>query len=161
MSTVSSSSHLGGLITVNVGDNDLGDLQLVHFSVRLNVAQQVQESLGGLLWPTNLVSRSLILLANSVSANASSVLGEWDSILVLQHILQVALSLGQRHSLDSMTDLTAMLEVNSQVSTSGLGSLGSIINFFTVLDHLIIARNLYVLQQGVGCSAWVREPCLW
>lgn len=122
MSAVSSSAHLGGLVAVNVGDVDLVQLQLVNFGVGLDVAQQVQEGLGGLLRPTDLVARSLVLFANGVSADSAGVLGERDGLLVQQNVLKVRLGLAQLQSLDGVANLTAVLEVDSQVSTSRLGS---------------------------------------
>jgi hypothetical protein len=57
-----------------------------------------------------------------VSADTTGVLGERDSILELKDVLKVALGIAEGATLDSNTNFTAVLEVNSQVSSTGLGS---------------------------------------
>lgn len=90
------------------------------FSVGLNVAKKVQEDTGSLLGPADLVTDGLVLLANRVSANTTSVLGVWDGILELKDIFQVLLGILDGSALDSLTDFTAVLEMYSDVATSGL-----------------------------------------
>ena len=120
--TVSSSAHLGGLVAVGVGDLDLLQFKALGLGVGGDVGQQVQKGLGGLNGPRYLVSRSLILLANGVTANASSVLGERDGSLELQHLLKVLLGLVHMQTLDGGGDLAAMLVVNAKVTALCLNS---------------------------------------
>ncbi len=122
MSTVSSSAHLGGLVAVGVGDLELLQIKSLGLSVGRDVGQQVKEGLGGLLRPGNLVSRGLVDLSGRVTANATSVLGERDSSLVDQHLLQITLGLGHLQSLDGVSDFSAMLVVNAKVTSLCLGS---------------------------------------
>lgn len=89
--------------------------------VGLDVAKKVQEDTGGLLGPADLVTNGLVLLADGVSADTTSVLGERDGVLELKDVLQVLLSILQGSTLDGLTDFTAVLEVDSDVATSGLG----------------------------------------
>ncbi len=67
-----------------------------------------------------------------MATDSTSVLGEWDGFLELQHILQVTLSIGKGASLDSLTNFTAVLKVDAEVGTTGLGSLGGVIWLFAV-----------------------------
>ena len=120
--TVSSSAHLGGLVAVSMGDLDLLQFKAFGLGVGGDVGQQVQEGLGSLHGPRNLVTRSLILLANGMATNASSVLGERDGSLELQNLFQVLLGLADVQALDRVGDLTAVLVVDSQVTSLCLDS---------------------------------------
>jgi len=121
VSAVSSAAHLRGLVAVNAGDNNLLQLKALGLGVGLDVAQQVQEGLGGLLGPLHLVTRGLVLLGDGVSADATSVLSERDGLLEGKHVLQVRSGVGDGSALDSLTNLAGVLEVDSQVSSLGLG----------------------------------------
>jgi hypothetical protein len=121
--SVSASSHIGGLVAVGVGDLDLLGVEALGLAVSLQVAKQVQEGLGGLLGPEALVTGGLELLGLGVSASSSTVLGEGDSLLVSQNVLQEQLSSLQSHTLKNASDLTGVLVVHSQVSGTSLGSL--------------------------------------
>ncbi len=103
-----------------------------YLSIGLNVSQQVNEGSGGLQWPGDLVASSLVLLCDGVATDSTSVLGEWDGFLELQYVLQVTLCIGKGASLDSLTNFTAVLEVDAEVGTTGLGSLGGVIWLFAV-----------------------------
>ena len=121
VSTVSSSAHLGGLISLGVCDNALLNIQTLHLSVSLNVRQKSQIYLGGLLRPSNFIPTYLVFLSDRVPANTTGVLRERNAILVLQHVLQILLSLSHRAPLDGLTDLTAVLVVHTDVSGASLG----------------------------------------
>lgn len=139
MGTVSSSAHLWGLVAVSKGKLNLLQFKTLglrkeildeiisiaqnigtYFSIGGNVGKEVKEGLGGLLWPSNLVTASLVLLASSVSANSTSVLGERDGSLVKQYILKVSLGLVDGQALDSIADFSAVLVVDTKVTALGL-----------------------------------------
>ena len=82
--------------------------------------KEINEGLSSLLGPSDLVTRGLVLLGNSMSANTTSVLGERDSSLVFQDVFQITSSLGQSQTLNSISDFAAVLVVNTDVSSSGL-----------------------------------------
>lgn len=129
---ISSAAHLGGLVAVYAGDQNLAQIQTLGLSVRLNIAQKIQEGLGRLLGPLNLVTGGLVLLGNGVSANATGVLGEGNSLLEGQNVLQVASGLSNRSALDGLSNLTAVLEVHTQVGASGLGGLGDVVGLSAI-----------------------------
>ena len=56
-----------------------------------------------------------------MATDSTSVLGERDGFLELQDVLQVALGVGESASLDSLSDFTAVLEVDAEVGTTSLG----------------------------------------
>jgi hypothetical protein len=150
VSTVSTTSHLRGLVTVNVSNDQLLHIDVLRSSgvvmtiftnlvrerlvigVRLNVAKKVQEDTSGLLRPADFVTNGLVLLSNGVSANSTSVLGVWDGVLKLKNVLQVALGLLDGSALDSLSNFSAVLEMYSDVTTSGLGDLGLVGEFLAV-----------------------------
>jgi hypothetical protein len=119
---VSSSAHLGGLVSVGVVDNCFRQIHTLSLSVGLNIRQQIKESLGRLLGPGDLVTRGLILLGHRVSANATSVFSERDGLFILKDVLKINLCLGNSLALDGLGNLTAVLEVHSDVSTPRLGA---------------------------------------
>lgn len=151
MGTVCSSAHLRSLVAVYVGDGDFLSLkalglnkhvisickhhvQITHsrqsyLAVRFNIEQKVEVSFGGLDGPANFVTRSFILLANGMSANTSGVLGERNSLLEFQDILQVGLSLRKLHAFNGIANFTTVLVVDSQMVSSCLGRFGCIIGF--------------------------------
>jgi len=133
--TVRSSAHLGSLVAVDVRDGDLVQLQTLSLGIGLAIQQQVEEGLGGLEGPADLVSGGLVSLAYGVSTNARGVFREGNRLLELQHVLEESLRLGELHALDGVSNLAAVLEVDAQVSSAGLGGLGDIIGFLAVSDH--------------------------
>jgi hypothetical protein len=147
VSAVSSSAHFWGLVNVSVSDLNLLQIKTLGVSVGRDIGQQIQEGAGGLLGPENLVTRSLVLLGHSVSTDTTSVLGYGNSSLVLQHILQVALSLGQLHTVDSMGNFTAVLVMNTKVAATGLGSLFLLVGSFATKRQML-ANTTASASQG-------------
>jgi hypothetical protein len=105
----------------------------VYLGVGLNVSQEIDEGSGGLQRPADLVADSLVLLGDGVTSNTTSVLGEGNGILELQHVLQVVLGVGKSASLDGLTDFAAMLEMDAEVGSTGLGGFGVVIGLLAVL----------------------------
>ena len=119
--TVCTSVHLRGLVGVGVGDGTLLNVQTLGRGIGLDVGKESDENLGGLLRPGNLVASYLQLLGLCVTADGASVLGEGDGLLVLEDVLKVCLCLQDSATLDSLADLTAVLVVNTDVISTGLG----------------------------------------
>lgn len=87
-----------------------------NLSIGLKVSQKIQEALGGLHGESNFVTRGLVLLGDGVSSDTTSVLGEWNSSLLDQDVLEISLSLGQFQTLDGSANFTAVLVVNSEMT---------------------------------------------
>lgn len=70
VSTVGASAALGGLVDLDVLDNEVASVKTLGVGVGLSVLQEVDEELGGLLGPASLANTELlacrILLANAV-----------------------------------------------------------------------------------------------
>ena len=131
-----------------------------YLSVGLDVAQKIQEGLGGLLGPLHLVTRGLVLLSNGVSANATGVLGERNGLLESKDVLKVSSGLGDRSALNGLTNLTAVLEVHSQVGALSLGSLGNIVGLLTVVQNITdkvirneIKINYIIINKTITCTS--------
>jgi hypothetical protein len=117
---VGSSSHIGSLVGLGVGDLHLLDIETLELDIGLEVSQHVKKALGGLGGESNLVTRHLVLLGDGVSADTTSVLGERNTVLLNQDVLEVGLGLGELHAFDGAADLSAVLVVHSQVCDTSL-----------------------------------------
>ena len=91
MSSVGSSSLLWGLVDLDVGNLQLRDIQTLGLSIGTNVGQQIQKGSGSLLWPSNLVTSSLIDLSLSMSTSSTIITSEWDGFFVFQDIFKIRL----------------------------------------------------------------------
>ena len=58
-----------------------------------------------------------MIFAYGVSSNSTSILCEWNSVLVKQDILQISLSFWDGKSLNCLSNFSAVLVVDSDVST--------------------------------------------
>lgn len=123
MSSVSSSSALGGSVDLDVVQHQLVDIDAVlDLGVGNEVGQQVQDNLHGLLWPSTLGDSEFLGLGGSTSG--SSVSGVWDASLVLKHLVEVLLSDNHVHSSEGSAHIVGVLEVGSDVVSTGLGGWG-------------------------------------
>ena len=121
VSSVSSSSVLGGSVGLAVGDDQRVHVQRVGFGVGLGVDEQVQDGLGSLLGPSALGTGGLHVLALSVSADGTGVLGEGHGLLVGEHVSKEPLGLEETHATDGGHDLSALLVVHSHARGTRLG----------------------------------------
>ena len=55
-----------------------------------------------------------------MTTNTTVVAGEGDGLLVGNNVVEILLSLDQRHMSDGTTDFTSVLEVDSEVGTTSL-----------------------------------------
>lgn len=121
VSSVSSSSLFRGLVDLDVLDDERLDIESLDVGVRLCISEESEDEDGGLDWPSGLVGTERFSLSSS--ANTSLESSERDSLLVLLDILKVLDRLGELHSGDGLGCLPGVLEVCSQVITSGFGGL--------------------------------------
>jgi len=134
VSTESSATLSGGLVDNNVGDEKLLSVQALDLSVALSVLQQVNNEVGRLNGPTGLCG--LERLGLSSAANTTVVAAEGNGLLVLLDVTEVRESLAQLHASDSSSYFTSVLEMNTEIRTSGLGRLGSIGRGSSVSNHV-------------------------
>ena len=104
---------------------DMRDLEIVHvqtlgFTVRLEVVEEDKEELASSFGPSALVTGSLDEMTLSVTTHTTVVTSEGDGTLVSNDVVEISLSLDQRHVSDGTTDFTSVLEVDSEVGTTSL-----------------------------------------
>merc|ERR1712032_2641 len=128
-------SSLLGLVDLDVRNVKVVDVQALDLGVALGVAQQVQENLDSLLWPSTLAVGGTLVLGLGGSADAAAESAEDDHALVLKNVLEVLLGLVQTHLLDGHGTFACVLEVNTQVASASLGRLGCVCWFSGVLHH--------------------------
>lgn len=97
-------------------DQQFGECYL---SVALGVLQEAKNELSGLLGPTGLGGK-VVLLGLSVPANAAVVPPERHGLLVLDDILEELDGLPVAKTLDGGSRLPGVLEVNTEVGAPSL-----------------------------------------
>lgn len=120
MSTVGTTSHHGSVVDLHMRDLEILHIQTLRFTVRLQVVQEHQEELASSFRPSALITRSLDKMTLGMTTHTSIVASEGNSLLVSNHVVEITLSLDQRHVADGTTDFTGILEVNSEVGTTSL-----------------------------------------
>ena len=120
MSTVSTTSHNGSVVDLNVGNLKILDIKTLGFTVSLQVVYEDEEELASSFRPSALVTRSLDKMTLGMTTNTTVVAGEGDGLLVGNNVVEILLSLDQRHMSDGTTDFASILEVDSEVGTASL-----------------------------------------
>ena len=106
-------------------DLDMRDLEILHvktlgFTVSLEVVKEDKEELASSFGPSALVTGSLDEMTLGVTTNTTVVASEGNGTLVGNNVVEILLSLDQRHVSDGTTDFTSVLEVDSEVGTTSL-----------------------------------------
>ena len=120
MSTVGTASHHGSVIDLDMRDLEIVHVQTLGFTVRLEVVEEDKEELASSFGPSALVTGSLDEMTLSVTTHTTVVASEGDGTLVSNDVVEISLSLDQRHVSDGTTDFTSVLEVDSEVGTTSL-----------------------------------------
>ena len=120
MSTVGTTSHDGSVVDLNVRDLEIVDVKTLGLTVSLQVVDKNEEELASSFGPSALVTGSLDEVTLSVTTNTTVVAGEGDGLLVGNNVVEILLSLDQRHMSDGTTDFASILEVDSEVGTASL-----------------------------------------
>lgn len=107
MSTVRATTQALGAVHLNVIDNQTIGIQSLVVSVRLGIAQQLQEKLGGLLGPATLCGLPLLGLGATADATVESA--ERNAFFLIDDGLEETLGTTQGHALDSLRGLVGVL----------------------------------------------------
>ena len=118
--SVSSSSAALGLVALNVGEDQLLNVQRLALGVGDQVLEQTDDHLGGLHGPATLGVLELLGLGSS--ANLSVETAEGDASLLLEDGVQILDGISHLVSSDGRADLEGVLEVNTDVGTSSFAS---------------------------------------
>jgi hypothetical protein len=149
VSSVCSSSASLSLVALNVGQDEIVNVERLGLGVGDEVLQESNDDLGGLDGPTTLSVLELLGLSSSTNTTIEST--EWNASLLLNNSVEVLDSISHSGSPDGSADFEGVLEVNADVCSSGLASykkekyidyesymkrtLGWIGWFTRVLDH--------------------------
>lgn len=147
VSSVSSSSHLGGLVDLDVGDDQLGGVQALGLSVGLSVDQEVLDETHRLLGPSTEGGTVLLGLASSADGRVES--SEGDDIVVGQNSLEVSEGLVNVLTVDSLGGLSGVLERDTEVVTLGLHQLSGVGGSSSVSSHGYLEK-IFALKKLVN-----------
>jgi len=110
---VSSTSHLGGTVHLDVINDEVVCVQSLVLRVALGVLEHVEEELAGLERPTSLTGA--VDGGLSVATNTTHKPPEGDDLLLGDDVLQVGLGPVEGHLLDGLGRLPGVLEVAPEV----------------------------------------------
>lgn len=107
VSTVGTTTHLLGLVDLDVGDDEAIGGHILSLGVGFGVFDQVEEDLNGLFRPATEGFGVLLGLAGTTDTVLEA--DEWDTVVVLKDLLEVVLSLDDIHALDSSSGFAGVL----------------------------------------------------
>jgi len=119
--TVGSPAAGWGFVALSVGDEEGVDVEALGLGVGDCVGEHVLDDGRGLDGPSALGAGGLGLLGLGLAADATSVLDEGDDGLEGEDILEELHGLVDRHAVDVVSDLTAVLKVHTEVGSTRLG----------------------------------------
>ena len=119
VSTIGAAVSRRSLLNNNVADNQCLSVHILCLSVRLSILQQVTQKLDRLDRPATLRRTQVVYLRSTTDTTIKAA--EGNSLLVLEHIVKVFISLLERHASHSGSGLTRVLEVNTEVGATRLG----------------------------------------
>ena len=120
VSSVCSSSASLGLVALNVGQDEIVNVERLGLSISDEVLQESNNNLGGLNGPTTLSVLELLGLSSSTNTTVESA--EWNASLLLDNSVEVLDSISHSGSPDGGADFEGVLEVNADVGSRGLAS---------------------------------------
>lgn len=132
--TVCPSALLGGLVDLDVLDNQSTSVETLGIGVGLSVLEEVEDVLGGLDGPAG--SGDTELLALSSAAGTASVAAHGNGLLVALDVLKELNSTLEFPAVDGLGGLTGVLEGDTEVGTASAGRLGGQNLGRSVSDHL-------------------------
>lgn len=132
--TVCPSALLGGLVDLDVLDNQGTGVETLGVGVGLSVLEETEEELGGLNGPSSLGDTELLALGGA--ASGAGVSSHGDSLLVLLDVLEEGNSALKLPAVDGLGGLASVLERNSEVGTASAGRLRGLDLGGSVSNHL-------------------------
>lgn len=132
--TVGSSAALGGLVDLNVLDDEVAGVEALGVGVGLSVLQKTEELLGGLDGPASLGDTEFLALGSATSA--SGISAHRNGLLVVDDVLEVDESALELPSVDGLGSFPSVLEADTQIGAPGAGALCVGDRLCGVTDHL-------------------------
>jgi len=84
--TVCSAALLGGLVDLDVLDDEVAGIETLGIRVRLSVLEKTEQELSRLYWPSSTGNTELLALRCATSS--SGISSHWDGLLVLLDVLK-------------------------------------------------------------------------
>ena len=134
--TVGSPAAGGGLVALGMGDKEGVDVETLGLGVGDGVGEHVLDDGRGLDGPPALGAGGLGLLGLGLAADATGVLDEGHDGLEGEDVLEELHGLGNGHAVDVVGDLTAVLEVHTEVGSTRLGVGDGGIGLYGVAGHV-------------------------
>mmetsp|Transcript_1799 Transcript_1799/g.3873 ORF Transcript_1799/g.3873 Transcript_1799/m.3873 type:complete len:216 (+) Transcript_1799:743-1390(+) len=113
----------GCLVGLGVVDDAGVDVEALGLGIGDGVEEEVPVDGGRLYRPPALVAGGVDLLGHSLAADAPGEYGKGDDRLVLEDVVEVLDGGVDLHALGEGGDLAAVLEVDAEVGSTGLGDL--------------------------------------
>lgn len=120
--TVCAAALLGGLVDLDVLDNQVGGVKTLGVGVGLGVLEEREDELGRLDGPAGLGDTKLLALGGA--ASAPGITSHGDSLGVVLDVLEVLDGTGDLPAVDGLSGLTGVLERDTEVGTASAGALG-------------------------------------
>lgn len=134
VSTVCPPALLGGLVDLDVLDDQVAGVKTLGIGVGLGVLEKTEKELGGLGGPAGLGNTELLALGGA--ASAASVAAHGDGLLVCLDVLEEGDGTLELPAVDGLGSLAGVLEGNPEVGTAGAGRLRGLDLSRGVSDHL-------------------------
>lgn len=119
--TVCASPLLGGLVDLDVLDDEVAGVEALGVGVGLGVLEEAEEELGGLDGPAGLGDAEGLALGGA--ADGAGVAAEGDSLLLLGDVLEEGDGALELPAVDGLGGLTGVLEGHTEVGTARAGRL--------------------------------------
>lgn len=122
VSTVRASALLGGLVDLDVLDNEGTGVEALGVGVGLGVLEEGEKVLSRLYGPASAGDTKLLALGSA--AGTAGVAAHGDSLVVALDVLEELKSTLELPAVDGLGGLAGVLERDTEVGTAGAGRLG-------------------------------------
>ncbi len=119
VSAISTTTELGCGIGLHVIDDEVLDVEALHFGVRLSVLEEIEEEAARLLGPTTLSGTMCLGLCGTTSIIGEAAEGH--TLLLGNNVIEEGLGALEAQALKGLAGLAGVLEVNTEIGTTGLG----------------------------------------
>jgi len=134
--TVCAAALLGGLVDLDVLDDQVGGVKTLGVGVGLGVLEEREDELGRLDGPAGLGDTELLALGGA--ASAPGITSHGDGLGVVLDVLEVLEGTGDLPAVDGLSGLAGVLERDTEVGTASAGALGVLDFGSGVTDHLVV-----------------------
>jgi len=146
--TVCAAALLGGLVDLDVLDDQVGGVKTLGVGVGLGVLEEREDELGRLDGPAGLGDTELLALGGA--ASAPGITSHGDGLGVVLDVLEVLEGTGDLPAVDGLSGLAGVLERDTEVGTASAGALG-VLDFGSGVTDLSEGDLLVGYRFGCLC----------